>query len=146
MASQSRQSRQSRRSRHLSVPIARAAGEVYAYASDPAHIPQWAPGLAASVEEIDGRWFAETPAGRASVAFAPINEFGVLDHDVTLPSGEVVHTPMRVIPDGDDSEVIFTLRRRPGMSDEEYERDAGLVAADLARLRELMERRQALPS
>ncbi|MGP3971993.1 SRPBCC family protein [Streptomyces sp. 6N223] len=128
-------------SRHISEPIARPAGEVYAYASDPANIPEWAPGLGTSVEEVDGHWFVETPTGRAAVTFAPLNEFGVLDQDVTLPSGQVVHNPIRVIPDGDDSEVIFTLRRLPGMSDEEFDRDEGLVAADLARLREVMERR-----
>jgi hypothetical protein len=65
----------------------------------------------------------------------------VLDHDVTLPSGEVVYNPMRVIPDGHGCEVVFTLRRRPGMSDEEFSADAGAVAADLARLKRILEER-----
>jgi hypothetical protein len=34
---------------------------------------------------------------------------------------------MPVIPDGDGCEVVFTLRRPPGMSDEDFARDAGLV-------------------
>ncbi len=34
---------------------------------------------------------------------------------------------------------MFTLRRRPGLSDAEFERDAGMVAAVLARLKEPME-------
>jgi hypothetical protein len=33
------------------------------------------------------------------MAFVPRNEYGVLDHEVTLPSGESVHNPMRVIAD-----------------------------------------------
>ena len=36
---------------------------------------------------------------------------------------------------GDDAEVVFHLRRSPGMTDEEWERDIATVAADLARLR-----------
>jgi hypothetical protein len=45
---------------------------------------------------------------------------------------------MRVIADGKASEVVFTLRRRPGMTDDEFARDAELVAADLARLRQVL--------
>jgi hypothetical protein len=126
-------------SRHISEWIGRPADEVYAYASDPANLPRWAPGLGSSVENSDGRWFVQTSMGRAGFAFVPRNEYGVLDHDVTLPSGEVVYNPMRVIPDGHACEVVFTLRRRPGMSDAEFSADAGAVAADLARLKRNLE-------
>lgn len=44
----------------------------------------------------------------------------MLDHVVTLPSGKSVYNPLRVIPDGDVSEVVFTLRRQPGMTDEQF--------------------------
>ena len=103
-------------SRQISESIDRPAAEVYDYAADPAHLPEWAPGLGRSVENIDGRWFVETPAGRAGVAFVERNEFGVLDHEVTLPSGDVIYNPMRVVPNGDGCEVVFSLRRLPGMS------------------------------
>ena len=97
-------------SRHISEWIGRRADEVYDYTCDPANLPQWAPGLGSSVDKIDDRWFVETSAGRVGFAFVQRNEHGVLDHYVTLPSGEVVYNPMRVIPDGDSSEVVFTLR------------------------------------
>lgn len=126
-------------SRHISEWIDRHAADVYAYASDPANLPEWAPGLGDSVEQEDGRWYVRTPAGRAGFAFAERNDFGVLDHDVTLPSGEVVHVPMRVIPDGDACEVVFTVRRLPDMSDDDFTRDAGLVQADLTRLKHILE-------
>ena len=78
--------------------------------------------------------------GRVVVAFAPRNEFGVLDHDVTLPSGETVYNPMRVTVDGAGCEVVFTVRRRPGVSDEDLERDAAAVSADLSTLKRVLER------
>ena len=93
------------------------AEDVYAYASDPANIPTWAPGLGTSIERVGDEWFVGTGDGRVRVAFAAPNPFGVLDHEVTLPSGEVVSIPMRVIADGDACEVVFTLRRQPAMSD-----------------------------
>lgn len=128
-------------SRHIAEWIDRPAGAVYEYASDPAPLPDWAPGLGSSVERSGGQWFVATSMGRIGFAFAAHNDFGVLDHDVTLPSGEVVYNPMRVIADGSGCEVVFTLRRRPGMTDAEFQEDAGAVAADLARLKRVLEAR-----
>ena len=113
----------------------------YDYAADPANLPQWAPGLGSSVEKIDGQWFVETSGGRVGFAFVQRNEYGVLDHYVTLPSGEVLYIPLRVIADGSGSEMAFTLRRRSGMSDEDFKADADAMAADLGRLRQVLEAR-----
>ena len=101
-------------SRHIGDWIGLPADDVYDYASDPANLPRWAPGLGSSVENSAGRWFVQTSMGRVGFAFVPRNEYGVLDHDVTLPSGEVVYNPMRVIPDGHGCEVVFTLPAAPG--------------------------------
>ena len=127
------------RSRFISEWIDRAAADVYEYASDPANLPHWAPGLGSSVENVDGQWFVETSEGRVGVAFAPANAYGVLDHEVTLPSGDIIYNPMRVVPDGDGCEVVFSLRRLPDMSDGDFARDAGLVQADLTRLKRVLE-------
>jgi hypothetical protein len=70
----------------------------------------------------------------ADVEFAASNVFGVLDHIVRLPTGEAVYNPMRVIPagpGGSGCEVVFTLRRRPQVTNDEFEADAAAVAADL---------------
>jgi len=126
-------------SRHIGIWIDRPVGAVYRYSAEPANLPQWAAGLGGSVEEIDGRWVAESPMGRVVVAFVARNEHGVLDHHVTLPSGETVYNPMRVIAAGSGCEVVFTLRRRPGMSDAEFALDADAVAADLTTLKRILE-------
>jgi hypothetical protein len=128
-------------SRHLAERIERTADEVYAYAADPAHLPEWASGLGSGIEQVDGRWFTKAGDGSVEIAFAPRNEFGVLDHYVTLPSGESIYVPMRVVADGEASEVVFTLRRLEGMTDEELARDEAAVVADLARLKAVIERR-----
>ena len=128
-------------SRHISTHIDRPVREVYEYASNPANLPAWAPGLCTSIEQVDGRWVADSPMGRIVVGFAPPNGFGVLDHDVTVESGETFHNPMRVIRNGAGCEIVFTLRRRPGTSDEDHDRDAEAVLADLVTLRRTMEHR-----
>jgi len=126
-------------SRQIGEWIDRPAADVYEYASDPANLPGWAPGLGSSVQNVDGQWFVETDSGRVGFAFVERNSLGVLDHEVTLPSGQVIYNPMRVIPDGDGCEVVFTLRRLPDMSDDDFERDTGLVQADLTRLKHVVE-------
>lgn len=128
-------------SKQLTEYLDRPASEVYDYASNPANLPEWAPGLGTTVGETDGRWWVETESGRVGVEFAPRNGFGVLDHRVTLPSGEVIHVPLRVLANEEGSEIVFTLRRNPGMTDDEFERDAGLVRADLALLKQVVEAR-----
>ncbi len=129
-------------SRHLSIHVDRPAAAVYAFASDPANLPRWAPGLGGAVEPAgDGTWFVETPQGRVGLTFAPQNPFGVLDHEVRTPSGETVYVPLRVIADGDGCEVVFTLRPGEGMTAEELDRDETLVRRDLELLRSVMEQR-----
>jgi hypothetical protein len=116
---------------HVSQWIDADAAEVYAFAADPANLPRWAAGL------------ADPKLAAVEVDFATRNEFGVLDHVVTLPSGERFYNPMRVIPAGlgkPGCEVVFTLRRPTGVTDEEFDSDAAAVAADLATLRRLMQR------
>jgi hypothetical protein len=80
------------------------------------------------------------PFGKVRVRFAERNALGVMDHDVTLESGVTVHNPMRVVPNGEGCELVFTLIRRPGMSDEEFARDKAAVENDLKTLKDLMER------
>jgi hypothetical protein len=81
-----------RESRHISECVDCSAEVAYEFASDPSHLPAWAPGLGSAVERVGDEWFVETPMGRVTFAFAPRNDFGVLDHEVTLPSGEVFYT------------------------------------------------------
>jgi uncharacterized protein YndB with AHSA1/START domain len=129
-----------RESLHLSIRIARPAAEVYAFVRDPANLPSWAAGLSGSIEQREGRWFANSPMGEVEVRFIEENAYGVLDHDVTLPDGTTFTNPMRVIADDDDSEVVFTVRQAPGATDEALEADAAAVLADLASLKALLEK------
>jgi Polyketide cyclase / dehydrase and lipid transport len=125
---------------HVSTTIECPAGDVYDYASNPLNLAKWAAGLAhRDVELVDGRWVVDSPMGRVGVAFAPSNDFGILDHDVTLPGGDTVRNPMRVIPNGDGCDVVFTVHRRPGASATDFAADVDAVTADLAALRALME-------
>jgi len=128
------------KSQHICVSINCSADEVYEFASNPKNLPKWAAGLSGSIKNINGDWIAESPMGRIKVKFAGKNKFGILDHDVTLPSGEKVYNPMRVFPNNNGSELIFTLYQRPDMSDKMFAEDAKLVKRDLEKLKSLLEK------
>jgi hypothetical protein len=127
--------------RHVSRVIARPWWEVYAYAADPANLVHWASGLAtATVTPVgDGSWSASSPFGDVKVRFVEPNDLGVVDHTVRLPDGTEVLNPMRVLPHDDGAEVVFTVRRRAGVSDDDVARDAAVVASDLETLRRICE-------
>ncbi|HEY8943895.1 MAG TPA: SRPBCC family protein [Polyangiaceae bacterium] len=125
---------------HVSVSIRKSPEEVYEFAAKPENWPSWARGLAGTMEQVDGVWVADSPMGKVRVRFAEKNAFGVLDHDVTLPSGVTVHNAFRVLPNSEGSEVVFSIFRRPEMSREEFLRDQNAVNADLKALKALIER------
>ena len=127
------------RAQHVSVSIDRSPDRVYEFVANPENLPQWAAGLSGSIGHENGEWIAESPMGRVKVQFAARNPFGILDHDVTLPSGDRVNNPMRVVPNDDGSEVIFTVYQRPGMSDDVFADDTKAVARDLGKFKTLLE-------
>jgi hypothetical protein len=131
-----------RPARTLSISIALPATVVYAFVSDPRHLPLWATGLGDNPTPLpDGAWRVETSAGPMRVSFVPPNPFGVVDHQVIPLSGEgtAVDVPLRVVPNGEGSEVMLTLFQQPGMSDKQFAADAALVREDLHRLRHVLE-------
>ena len=82
----------------------------------------------------------DTSQGPAQVRFAERNDLGVLDHYVKLSSGVEVYVPMRVVPNGSSSEVVFTLFKTPEMSDKQFAEDAGMVERDLKTLKSVLEK------
>ncbi len=127
------------RSKTLSVSIECPPTDVYGFVSNPENLPKWATGFCRSVRKVKGEWIVETSDGIMRITFVGPNEFGVLDHYVRpAPGGEIVN-PMRVIPNGSGSEVIFTLFQLPNMSDEKYAKDVRLVERDLRTLKNILE-------
>jgi hypothetical protein len=126
-------------SRTITVRIARAQHEVYAFASVPENFPRWGSGLARSLKKVNGEWVAEAPEGPVKVRFTERNEFGILDHHVAIRPGVDIYIPMRVIANGTGSEVIFTVFRLPEMTDETFARDVEWVERDLRALKALLE-------
>jgi len=125
--------------RTLSVSINRPAAEAYDFLAVPENFARWASGLGRSLRRDGDDWIAETPEGPAKVCFAERNSRGVLDHAVQLPQGGSVYVPLRLAAKGEGCELVLTLYRPPGASDEKFDADAQWVMRDLEAAKQLLE-------
>jgi hypothetical protein len=127
------------KTRTVSVYIKCPPSDVYGYVVDPRNFAHWATAFCRSVRPSGDAWILETPLGEVGFRFVEPNRLGVLDHFVTLPSGQTTLNPMRVVPNGDGSEVMFTLFQAPEMSDLQFVEDVAMVERDLRTLKEVLE-------
>jgi hypothetical protein len=126
--------------RHVSVSINRSWNDVYDFVSNGGNFGQWASGLGDTFRGSGNEWVAEGPLGTVKVRIAERNEFGVADHDVLLETGVTVHNPIRVIPNGRGSTVMFTVLRLKGISELKFDEDAKAVEKDLLALKAILEK------
>jgi hypothetical protein len=125
----------------IHVSIDRDWKEVYDFAAQPENMPRWASGLACELTKDGNDWIASGAIGTVRVSFVPRNVFGVLDHTVMFESGLRVYNSLRVVPNGDGCEIMFTLLTPPGVSAEQIAADADHVRRDLAALKAIFERK-----
>ena len=106
------------------MTIERPVLDVYNFIVEPRNLPKWASGLNAAVK----------------VRFVERNKYGVLDHYVSVGSGPEIYMPMRVFPNGDGAELLITVYRQPGVTEEKFVDDTQWVRRDLEALKELLEK------
>jgi hypothetical protein len=105
------------------------------------NLVRWATGLGDKYERQGDDWLVHGPDGVVKARLPRLNEFGVVDHTVTLPTGATVHIPIRITPNGDGATVTVTLLRVDGVSDEKFDADAKWVERDLVTLKSVLESR-----
>jgi hypothetical protein len=128
----------------LSITVLRPADDVYAFLSVPANFTIWAEGFGAQLEQTDtpGTWRFKMANGKnATAVFTSPNPFRIVDHYVYPGNGQEVFVPLRVVANGEGSEVLFTLFRQPEMTDEMLAADKAAVLKDLANLKKVLEQR-----
>lgn len=133
------------RTRTVSVEIAVPPETVYRCVRDPDQLPRWAAGICKSVTVHGDVWHVDTGGelGTVLLEFCPDNAFGVLDHRVTLPAGQGQNNPVRVVANGEGSELMFTVFQAEGVSDEAFLKDVQAVTRDLKTIKTLLEAAKA---
>ena len=130
------------KSRTLSVSINSEPKAVYEFVLNLENLPKWAKMFCRSIKLLNGEWIAEILQEQSKVRITKRNDFGILDHYVKLlssPNADEVFVPMRVVQNGDGSEVIFTVFQLAGMAEERYAEDIRMVEQDLKNLKSIVE-------
>jgi hypothetical protein len=126
-------------SRTVGISIARGWRDVYDSVWRPEDFPKWAAALSRSPLIRDGEiWRTQGPDGPIAIRFTDRNAFGIMDHYVDAGVGVEIYVPMRIIANGEGSEVMLTLFRQPDMSEAKFAADAQWVAQDLQALKDLV--------
>lgn len=129
-------------SKTINIPIARPVAEVYEFLLEPRNYPRWAASLGGRFENIGGRdWLAETPHGPVTIRFAERNGLGVLDHAVFREGEEPTMRMMRVVPNGEGSELIYTIFKRDELSVEAFESEIEWTTTEMSVLKTYLELR-----
>lgn len=127
--------------RTFSVSIRAEWQSLYEQIWHPEVFAQWAAGLAeAGLQQHGTNWVADGSDGPITIRFSPHNPYGVMDHWVKQGDGPPIHVPLRVVQNGSGAEVMLTLYRQPGITDETFAADIKLINRDLRSLKSLIER------
>lgn len=128
-----------RQSHLIQFFIARRVDEVYAFLADPQNYPRWAAVDGGITQIRQNEWLTRTAFGDRIVRFSEPNPYGVLDHAVYAQGEEPVMMPMRVVANGEGTEVMFLFYRRDDMNDEQFKSTIEWVTTDLLTLQSLLE-------
>jgi len=86
----------------------------------------------------DGWWSFATPRGNAKLKFNENKSLGILD-PLYIDSTSKWNVPMRVIPSGDESEVIITLIKPSELTDEQFNERMIEVQQVFANMKKIIE-------
>ena len=122
------------------VSIGAPVSKVFTFLSNLANWPKWAIANVVAVKPGSGEWWAmETRTGLGRIRIKAVEASGTLDYDF-VSAGVQWSVSARVRADGEGSEFALTYSRPPALSQEAFEKQAGLADKELARLKELMEK------
>ncbi len=125
-----------------SVSIACSPEAVFEFLADPRNWPQWATVNVQSVQPLEGEWWpVHTPLGPGKLRIQARPETGVLDHEFL--AGETCWSvAARVVSNRLGAEYITTFFKPEAMPEEAFIEQVDQVDGELARLKQVLERRQ----
>ena len=90
-------------------------------------------------QNLDGSWTFSTPHGNANLKFKQNRKLGILDH-LFVDAESTWEVPMRVVPSGEESEVIVTLVKPDSLSDSQFDERMNEIEVIFSNLKNLIEK------
>jgi hypothetical protein len=86
----------------------------------------------------EGWWLFSTPSETAKLKFQYDKSLGILDH-VFIDSDSKWNVPMRVVSNGDESEVIITLIKPDEITDIQFDERMGEIERVFVNMKKIIE-------
>jgi hypothetical protein len=120
-----------------SISIAAAPGVVVAFLADGRHLPDWAPNFATQVARDGENWRIGSGDAAFTVTISVSTEHGTVDllREINDRQGAF----MRVVPNFDGCELVFTLVFPDGIESAVVDAQMAVVESELRTVRELCE-------
>lgn len=125
-----------RRSRTHSVSIPRPPHEVLSFLAEVESWPRWAVLTVRRVRREGAGWVLEGVEGELPLAVVSRPEVGLFDYELGGWS-----VAMRVLSNGDGSEVVATFLQPEGMEEREFEQAANVRERELKALKVVLSRK-----
>src|SRR5262245_55015628 len=125
------------------VPV--NATEAFAFLAEPANLPRWAVGFARAIRREGEEWIVQTASGEMAVRVEADPVRGTIDFHMTVAPGVEAIAYLRVIPNDEGSEYVFTQFQSPGVADEVFAGQRAALAEELAILPLLLRAQASCP-
>jgi len=123
------------RSRTITMSVSRKTGDVFdAILDSPPKM------MSDAKQNDDDSWSFSTSRGYANLKFKHNKTFGILDH-LYVDDETSWEVPMRVVSNGDDSEVIITIVKPPGLTDEQFDERTKELEIAFGNLKKILEKK-----
>jgi len=111
--------------------------EIFARISDPENLPAWHSSFCRSLRRENGLLIAESPRGPVPMRFIRDDHSLVLDLLIEVKEGIELLCAIRLLPNGDGSEIIWTLVKPEGISDSVFHEQLRWAGSALHSLRKV---------
>jgi hypothetical protein len=122
-----------------SVSIATTPAAVHGYLADARNLPEWAPSFAAAVRPCGGDWVVTQGDAEIDVTILADRDRGTVD--IVAAADHARGVFLRVLPNGQGSELLFTLLLAPDTPEHQIDAQMATVDNELAAVRHACQQR-----
>lgn len=121
------------RSRTITITVKKKTGDAF---DAILHLP---PKMMPDAKINDDGWWSFTgPHGKSKLKFNENRSFGILDHQY-VDEESVWDIPMRVVSNGDCSEILITLNKPDELSDEQFNKRVEEIGQLVDNMKQIIE-------
>jgi RNA recognition motif-containing protein len=121
----------------LTASLPQDAQTLFAWIADPENLPKWHTSFCRSLRKENGSLIAESPRGPVPVRFIRDDRTLVLDLLAEVAEGIELTNAIRILSNGEGSEIVWTLVKADGLSEAVFHEQVRWAGSALQNLRKV---------